>query len=543
MYTVSEEIRANIKDTIIEELENRGYHYTDHAIENILNEWFNQKNGLMEILSKHPNWSPEDLMIKFDKDFQRDIDVDAAYRFTNWLFRNTNIQDVYFKEPGSWWTTRTLYDSMNYILTKQTFLPMNDSWYETEIHWLNAMHEDFKFRGGQKVTKVMRKICKTFGWDKIMKTETLWDGTVREYNEFEREYAKYCDAMCPIKVTRHTCISVNPIDFLLMSNGNSWDSCHYIDTQGSSGCYSSGTISYMLDKHSMIFYTVDGEYNGNEISRQPKIQRQVFGYNDNQLLQSRLYPQRCDSGAEESYKDIREIMQKVIADCEGKPNLWVKRKVQNVNKGIGATVYTDWTAFSNLCCVSVFSDCTEKELAPIVLGAQPICIHCGYHHGTLENIDCCYYDGYTCADCGRRIDEDDVRWVGDTPYCGECAHYCSCCSEYERAENTTWLEYESEYVCDECLDEYYVMADDINEYVHMHNATWIESEQRYITNRYRNLYYAICRSCGEWFKKEDMVAKTEVEAFYDWGRVTNTVYYCHDCHEENEATKENEEAC
>ncbi|MBQ3023019.1 MAG: hypothetical protein IJD91_06875 [Clostridia bacterium] len=542
MYEVSKEIRENILDQIVEELEERCYDYSENALNAILDEWFAQKNGLMEVLSKHPNWNPEELMIRFDKDYEREIDINVAYNFINWLHRNTNMNSVYYKEPENWWTTRSMYDSMCYILTRQTFLPIGDPTTQQELEWLNKMNENFKFREGQKATKIMRKICATYGWDKIMKTEYLFDGTIREYNAFEREYAKYCDAMCPIKVIRHTCISVNPLDFLLMSNGNSWDSCHYIGESGDSGCYSSGTISYMLDKHSMVFYTVSGDYNGDEISRQPKINRQVFGYNDNQLLQSRLYPQSCDGGHQEIYKDIREIMQKVIADCEGKPNLWIKKKVQNVLKGKYATVYDDWRYFENLCCISVFSDCAEKQLEPLTLGAQPICIGCGGRHRTCETINCCNDGRYTCAECGARIWEDDVCWVGDTPYCGNCARYCGCCGEYELAENTTWLDYECEYVCNDCLEENYVMAADINQYVYESNATWIESEQRYITNIYRNQCYEICRSCGEWFRREDMVEKVEVVGQFDWGTATHNVYYCSECHKENVETREEMES-
>ena len=532
MYEVSTEIRERILDQMVDELENRYYGYTEYALNAIIDRWFEQKKELIEVLSKHPNWCPEDLMIKFDKDFDRDIDLNAARKFIGWLYNNTNMSSVFYKKDNMWFVTRSMYDSMHYLLTRQTFIPENDPWYTTEIEYLNKMHADFRFRPGQKSTKIMRKICKVFGWDKIMAKEYDHEGNIREYNAFEREYAKYCDAMCPIKVSRHTCISVNPIDFLLMSNGNSWDSCHYIGESDDKGCYSSGTISYMLDKHSMIFYTVDGKYDGDEIARQPKINRQVFGYTDNQLLQSRLYPQNCDSCHEEIYKDIREIVQKVIADCEDKPNLWIKKKVSNVDKGQYATVYEDWYHFSNLCSVSVFSDCASRvDLAKMVLGAQPMCIECGYNHRTEDNISCCNDDRYACVHCGRRMWEDDVCWVGDDPYCSDCTRYCHDCCEYYPREDVTYLNFEGRYVCNDCLDsDNYVYCEDVLEYVHKNNVFYAEDERRYVTYRYRNEHYALCRDCGQWFKKDEMVKVGEET---DWGW-PNYYYYCKDCHENKE---------
>ena len=115
---------------------------------------------------------------------------------------------------------------------------------------------------GQKANRVVNKIMKYLGYDK--------------HPDYNKEYAKYADSMSPMTIKRHTILSLNPIDYLKMSFGNSWASCHTIDQKNKrdmpnsyQGAYCSGTISYMLDGTSMVFYTVDASYEGDEFYDEP----------------------------------------------------------------------------------------------------------------------------------------------------------------------------------------------------------------------------------------------------------------------------------
>lgn len=129
---------------------------------------------------------------------------------------------------------------------------------------------------GQKTSRAVKKIC------------TLIGITSNTYSDFEKRYAKYSDAINPLDVVRHTILSVNPVDYLLSSNGNSWSSCHTLDKNnpnGFSGCHCSGTMSYLLDGTTMVYYQVDKEYDGNDLEFEPKIIRQLFHYKDGILVQ------------------------------------------------------------------------------------------------------------------------------------------------------------------------------------------------------------------------------------------------------------------
>ena len=44
---------------------------------NIVDEWYARKSGLIDLLSQHPNWDDECLAIVWEQDYQRKLDEDA----------------------------------------------------------------------------------------------------------------------------------------------------------------------------------------------------------------------------------------------------------------------------------------------------------------------------------------------------------------------------------------------------------------------------------------------------------------------------------
>lgn len=373
-YEVSKEVLENLKKEMKKVLTNY-YYKKDNALDNILKAWLRGKKPLINLFSKHPNWNPEKLMIQFDADYLREFNKDAIYKFSDFIkpillskYKVTYVMQLPDCEKEAL-----------YFLSKINY-QFFDSNMDCFIRDLNETNDAFKIRNNMKASKAIGKISNVLGWDK--------------FKGFNKAYADLCDALNPIKTVRHTCLSLNPIDFLLMSNGNSWSSCHSIRYSGkSAGCYSSGTISYMLDACSFVFYTVDASFNGKDIELEKKLQRQMFGYKPNMILQSRLYPQGNDYGSKDLYDDIRQIVQKVISDCANIPNLWVKTKHEDiqsyVKQPVAATAYPDFEHFSN-CNVSIHKSMIDNKdkLKKIVMARQPICIHCGKKHKNTDDLYC-----------------------------------------------------------------------------------------------------------------------------------------------------------
>lgn len=497
---ISTEIKKAIVDEMAEELDSRDYEFEKEHLRTIVTTCIESKANLINLFSKHPLWNKEKLMIQFDVDMERRICTDEVHNFVSWL--ETKVNGYY-----NWYSNKQKREYYICRFIKRICTQFFNESMSEEIDSVNKLNENYKLRTNMKSSKAIGKICREEGWDKL-------DG----YNQ---RYATLCDCLNPIKVKRHTCISLNPIDFLLMSNGNSWNSCHDIGTCGDSGCYSSGTISYMLDKHSFVFYTVDASYTGTQIEREPKIQRQMFGYNDEVLAQLRLYPQSNDSGAENIYDDIRAIVQKVVSDCLGKPNMWIKSKkdVEDVcSKGYGATCYPDWRSSNpggSLCSLSTHKErANGKEDREIMFGAQPICISCGRRHSYDESISCCYDSNYEfCESCGCRIYSDDAYWIGDYPYCSDCTAYCEHCGSYVLENEINDIN--GIYVCDDCLREDFIECDCCGTYHHYDSGD--------IITTYDGFSYCedcedentfICNDCQELYDKSNKYYDKETDAYY-----------------------------
>ena len=449
-YVLSDEKRAELHTEIKELLIKYHYHPTQDGIDKILDEWLKNKAPLIRLFEKHPNYNGN-FQIVFSHDYNRGYDFDKIRAFSKWfeaisedmflkeivldncpyadlrtarsrcceyldIFRcyegietinGCNIER-YYNERDALDTLIARYHGDDNIVTNG-YSAYDANLYnkKNQLHYLgrrlrsesyidqlvndnfatfaNDYMPEYKIRQGQKLSRAVNKILTGLGFNKL--------------EDYNREYAKFADAVNPLKVKRHTVISVHPVDYFTMSFGNSWSSCHTIDKKNDRGvstehhyrgCNSSGTESYLLDGTSSIFYTVDASYDGNQFELQDKINRCMFHYGDNRLVQGRVYPQSKD-GDSSLYTEIREIAQKVFADMLGVPNYWTlqtgtgycSRAIRDTG-----THYPDYEHFDN-CNVSTLKDGRESH-DKIRVGHYPICPSCGKTHSDTESIECCW---------------------------------------------------------------------------------------------------------------------------------------------------------
>lgn len=524
MLTATE--KQNLMSAMKDLLDEYYYEYSTYSLDDIIEEWAEQKATLIEAFKRHPNYVEGKFMIAFDSNYEREIDTVQCKEFSRWIQR---IMIDYVGTLPSEMNERRIRDGASYLPYDLYYFLVDLDRYSFRIisddlaYELNRIVPEIHAHSGQKTSRVINKLLTYLGYAK--------------HPDYNKEFAKYADALSPMTIKRHTVLSLNPLDYLTMSFGNSWASCHTIDKDNKrgmpnsySGMYSSGTISYMLDPSSMVFYTVDASYDGDEYWTQPKINRQMFHYGEDKLVQGRLYPQSND-GDGTVYEPYRKIVQNIMSIIFDFPNLWTLRKgIEPASKYIitKGTHYPDYIHFCN-CTLSLVSDRPNEK--SFVVGAKPICIECGERHDVEDNINCCDSDLHTCADCGRRINDDDAYWINGECYCENCVTYCECCDEYYRGDGV-WIECEDRYVCDYCADRYYTECEDCGEYIPDENRVYIDGADAYVCEDCFEANYFRCEVCDCYHHNDNANTLRD-------GRVV-----CEDCFEEiteNEYEDENEE--
>lgn len=486
--------KETMKQGMIRVLDTYSIPWGNSAIDKIINIWADNKAPLIELLRHHPNWNDEKCYVAFDQNVKGQTDDKKIYQFLDWVmditYRTNGISELrYYKEQ--------LLDSEMAEMIKQSY---------PDIKGIAA---------GQKTSRAVNKICKLLGVNKL--------------EGYEREYAKYSDAINPLDVVRHTILSVNPVDYLLSSNGNSWSSCHTLDKNnpnGYSGCHCSGTMSYLLDGTTMVYYQVDKGYDGNDLEFEPKIIRQLFHYKDGILVQGRLYPQ-CNDGKNSLYTPIRAQLQKIIADCLVAPNLWRKKGGTSAccsvinSKG---THYKDYEC-QNECSVSRIVKMIPKgrvDNRHMTVGHDIYCTKCGDWHDNESILlceDCA--DSYgeevgtrRCVTCGSRCDEEDMYLINGDWYCCDCSTYCDCCDE--RVPNS-YINYYDElnmYICDDCRDEKFTTCDCCDDLCRDDDVTWVESTEEYVCDHCLRTNYTYVESEGDYFLNEKVKECKECGSLY-----------------------------
>lgn len=548
-----------IKREMIRLFDEYDHVWSQEGVDDILYEWRENKGELISAFMAHPNYNGNFQIVFSNETYVSEINKNAGYNFMAWVRSefspNTQLEEkkIFGKTMDELNLERTYLNAtlplvvpiesngklelLNYDLFENkrreidkiafTLQLFGDSKYtEASVEkkrncgylfdWIASYHTDrideasadeinlylpeLRVREGQKTTKVVGKIMRYYGIDKI-------DG-------YAKMFAKYCDAINVIKVTRHTILSVNPIDYLTQSFGNSWSSCHTIDKTNKrnvngdhyEGQYCSGTMSYMLDKSSFVLYTVDKNYEGNTFYEMPKINRCMFHVENNKIVQGRCYPQ-AEDGNNELYTQLRVLVQKTIADIWKVPNMWrLKRSSLGDYIRSTGTNYEDYFHYSG-CNVSLFKFSDSETLNnPVHIGHYPICPSCGEEHDESNYLACddCRNDWY-CPECGAIVSRgDDYYEIDGERFHADCVFWCEYHERYEprsvmytevynygliceqayesgnfnycddceevRYSDVTEVVRENGYhdfVCDDCLEENYRYCEEDDEYVHV----------------------------------------------------------------------------
>lgn len=401
-------------EKISELLSTYNHRHSKHGIIQLLAIFIENKKPLIEMIMKSPHYNGN-LQIVLEEEFDRDIDSNGIYRFINHFcstmevddyilktrdengktYRKmkkdaldklpskikiaqiqkatTDMQQVYTVFNGKGKTRESIkrLDNFKTIIYKFMYYPCSKISEDLKDE-INSIEPKLKIGEGMKTSRAFNKVCTFYG--------------VTENPKYNTEFPRYADMVNALSRKLNYVISLNPLDYLKMSFGNTWASCHTIDKQNVRcmenayhGQYCGGTISYMLDKVSFVNYVVHTT-NASNPEELDKIYRNMFHYQSGALIQGRVYPQGKD-GATDLYTKMRGIMQKQISELLNLENLWVKK---------GSTCDSDWIyskgrhyhdyynySDCNLTIIKELQDNISIESNFITVGHEPVCVYCG----------------------------------------------------------------------------------------------------------------------------------------------------------------------
>ena len=410
----------------------------DDGVEISGREFFHKYKHLKQIFAYFDDWHNKGTIKTYE-----DLILDG-HDFTYWseklrILREVEESSEYTKESRQ---MKNAYENFMYYIKALDKPNLTEEQAKKLNEYMSPVYPKCNAAAGQKTSRIVNKICLFFGLDNFEREEQVW---VHDHYEkkmvkpYQREFAKYADAVNPLNVVRNFVLSVHPVDYLTQSFGVSWSSCHTIDktnirkSDGDTyqGMHCDGTVSYMLDATSLVAYTIDGGYKGTTPELENKIMRNMFHWGKSKLIQGRLYPQGND-GDSSIYEEYRAIVQKIFALCLGKKNTWkinIGTSHCRDNVKNDGTAYPDWENNSQCNVGYLLEDSFSSERLSI--GATPICIHCGRSYDVEGTLNCCNSDdgNMNCAECGSSSDE--MHEIDGEWYCEDCCFYCDVHERWE----------------------------------------------------------------------------------------------------------------
>lgn len=356
--------------------------YGEDGIINNVDKWFNAKEHLITRLSQHPAWNAESLAVIVPFEEERTISEEDA---RSALFRMHNCMT----DLGLTDTAKQLNDVIGYASHSSSVT-------DDMVERLRGMEGLALLpTAGMKMSRYVRKLCMTSGYD--LDKDDRW----------RSEFSKYADIINPMNRNRLFYFSVNPADYLTMSLGNSWSSCHALVPDmvaDASSCaeYRAGCMSYMVDPSSVVGYVLDADCDYEEPSYLcGKITRQMYLLHPSLRLfvQSRAYP----GMSRETARKHRAIVHEILSSVGGFDNKWAAPR-----RGCD---YSEKVAFQ---CNDLHYPDYLYEYSSLV---------------TSMTVD--LKDAFESGDYDGSID------VGGDPYCFLCgkrtvmftdSHYCNTCN-------------------------------------------------------------------------------------------------------------------
>ncbi len=376
---------------------------------------------------------------------------------------------------------------------------------------------------GMKFTKFFIMMLKSF-----LECGKFEDDTVGklEIEIISQDFSQLMNTIKTTKKKQTVVLSCALEDFVSMSNGNGWHSCHNLGSDYGQGC-----IAYAMSPNVLIAYVK------NEYGEYLKSWRQVV-YCDSDTgfaIGSRQYP-NVNEGATKGARNLWQKLYNKFYNGEDNTNGFVFSKK---SEGLAEYLITDndfayvdiiqlgeqdsrisghvWSTWTKENCKNVLNVCPSDV----------VCLDCGELHDVQENdsVTCtgCDREKSYCECCESRFHEHDVTWVDseDGYVCDRCLErdftWCDYCKDYHRDDYTTYVDSVGESVCDNCLDNHFEYCEDCEEYFESDEMISVNGGEKYVCEDCIG-DYECCKDCGEYFESSYMADDN----------------YCEDCYTDSE---------
>ena len=407
----------SITESATNYLRNIGISCSDIGVGKNIEEWHKNKQPLLELLRKHPSWREEELAVVTTITEKRELDgryFDYCDELRSVIYEDNDISKqiidklstpIIANHNGLVPDMFAIFFSPHLINDAALRFAIDHCFAETISEYaadgINQIAPEFHFKPGQKSTRVLNKVYEYFGFTK--------------HPSYNRIFAKISDCISPKSFKRTAVLSVNPMDYLTMSNGNSWSNCMCLipsrnyDGQEYQGKHKAGCMSYLTDGVSLLFYTLDeSDFKSKELWKIPKITRQVIFYNSPHIVHERIYPKSIDYRENDAnpYIIYRNCVWKLISECESASNSWVPFNTI-IRDNPDTFMYPDWNYYTVLRYINPN---LPKQGNTINVGGKTYCLKCGSqrYRSTLDvNDRMC--GSLFCEDCDPTISERECN--------------------------------------------------------------------------------------------------------------------------------------
>ena len=487
--------------------------------------WFESKKPQMDLFRKHPYWCEEAKAIVFSQTEVRGVDYKLAFceleRLEYWVYDKLCHNGL---DTNKWYLYAIKYAlhrlvddncTQNGLIT-QEFIDA----FRCELGSLEIPNTvERSLRVGTKITRFVNK-C----WQNVpMKDGTMFDATTltddgdpRTCKSFNKYYAKFADCLSELKIKKITLVSLNFLDFMTMSNGNSWSSCHFINSHGIfhedsessyEGQYKAGCLSYALDKPSFLLYTLPANFTGTDYYRCQKLTRMCCQYEGGILVTGKCYPNNADS----LITRYRQMMQMILSEVEEMPNLWTfSKKTHKINAFVetsdNTAHYADYHMEHQKPTISFCKGASVDLDATLMVGHEAYCLYCGetLYGSDHKWLQCgAHRTIKRCQCCNKYLKSTDIyHKIGKKYYCEEHVFYCDYHQRYEPTSSKwgkTTICGEEMTICYDTMDEFRPCG--VCGMLH-HPDDLTDGLCSYCAST-----YVKCKFCGKYVTKDEVTTK------------------------------------